>query len=101
MVRHVPLPDCYDAFHSFRAVILPVGEFKRQYRDRVATLGGVDVDPLTRLDEPALRHDVRSILEQCTPGGRYALGTGNSVTNYIPLENYFVLLDEARHGSMS
>jgi len=86
-----------DAFHSFQDVILPVGEFKRRYGDRVATLGGVDVDPLARLDELALRQYVRSILEQCAPGGRYALGTGNSVTNYVPLENYFALLDEARH----
>ena len=88
-----------DAFHSFQDVILPVGEFKRRYGNRVATLGGVDIDPLARLDEPELRRYIRSILDQCVPGGRYALGTGNSVTNYVPLENYFVLLDEARRWS--
>lgn len=53
-------------------VILPVGEFKHRYGNRVATLGGVDVDPLARLDEPALRRYIRSILDHCAPGGRCA-----------------------------
>jgi uroporphyrinogen decarboxylase len=26
----------------------------------------------------------------------YCLGTGNSVANYIPLDNYLVMLDEGR-----
>jgi uroporphyrinogen decarboxylase len=25
---------------------------------------------------------------------RYALGSGNSVTNYVPVENYLIMLDE-------
>jgi uroporphyrinogen decarboxylase len=28
------------------------------------------------------------------PGGRYALGSGNSVANYVPIENYFAMLEE-------
>jgi len=28
------------------------------------------------------------------PGGGYALGSGNSITNYIPVENYLIMLDE-------
>jgi len=27
-------------------------------------------------------------------GGGYALGSGNSITNYIPIENYLIMLDE-------
>jgi uroporphyrinogen decarboxylase len=30
------------------------------------------------------------------PGGGYCLGTGNSVANYIPLDNYLAMLDEGR-----
>jgi uroporphyrinogen decarboxylase len=30
------------------------------------------------------------------PGGGYCLGTGNSVANYIPLENYLAMVDEGR-----
>ena len=33
------------------------------------------------------------------PGGGYCLGTGNSVANYIPLDNYLAMLDEGRRYS--
>ena len=48
------------------------------------------------LGEDDLRTYVRGILDQCMPGGRFALGAGNTVANYVPLQNYFVMLDEAR-----
>lgn len=35
------------------------------------------------------------MLEACMPGGGYALGTGNSVANYIPVRNHLVMLEEA------
>jgi uroporphyrinogen decarboxylase len=85
-----------DAFHAFQDEILPIGAFKARYGGRVAALGGVDMDCLARMDEAALRRYVRKILDQCMPGGRFALGSGNTVANYIPIENYFVLLEEAR-----
>lgn len=44
-----------DAFHSFQDTIIPVGEFKGRYGGRIATLGGVDMDKLCRLDEEGLR----------------------------------------------
>jgi len=31
--------------------------------------------------------------------GDYCLGTGNSVTNYIPLDNYLAMLDKGRRYS--
>jgi len=39
---------------------------------------------------------VRKVIDVCAPGGGYALGTGNSVANYIPIQNYLVMLDEGR-----
>lgn len=83
-----------DAKHSFQDKILPVGDFKHRYGDRIGILGGVDVDKLCRKSEEEIRVLVREILDRCMPGGRYALGTGNSVANYIPLENYLAILDE-------
>jgi len=83
-----------DAKHSFEDAIMPVTEFKRRYRDRIAVLGGVDVDKLCQLKEKELRRYVRDILNKCMSGGGYALGSGNSITNYIPVENYLIMLDE-------
>jgi uroporphyrinogen decarboxylase len=85
-----------DAFHSFQDVILPVTEFKRKYQDKIATFGGVDMDKLIRLDETNLRKYIRYILERCMPGGRYALGSGNSISNYVPVKNFLIMLEEGR-----
>jgi uroporphyrinogen decarboxylase len=52
------------------------------------------VDKLCRLPEPELRKHVRKVLEACMPGGRYCLGSGNSVTNYVPVGNYLAMVDE-------
>jgi len=84
-----------DGFHSFEKAIIAPGEFKDRYGDRVAMMGGVDMDNLTRMEEGDLRRYIRDILETCMPR-RFALGSGNTVANYVPVENYVIMLDEAR-----
>jgi uroporphyrinogen decarboxylase len=60
----------------------------------------VDINVLTRAEEPELRAYVRRILDHCAPGGRYALGSGNSIPSYIPLGNYLAMMEEGmRWGS--
>jgi uroporphyrinogen decarboxylase len=85
-----------DGKHSFEDTIETVTDAKRKYGDRIALLGGIDVDFLCRSDEAAVRKRVRETLEVCMPGGGYCLGTGNSVANYIPIDHYLVMLDEGR-----
>lgn len=85
-----------DGKHSFEDVIENVVDAKRQYGGRIAILGGIDVDFLCRSGEAAVRKRVRETLEACHPGGGYVLGTGNSVANYIPVDNYLAMLDEGR-----
>jgi len=85
-----------DAKHSFEDIILPVEEFKRQYGTRMTPLGGLDVDTICRSDEASLRAYTRHKVEQCFADGYWAIGTGNSLTDYMPVENYLIVLDEAR-----
>ena len=82
-----------DAKHSFEDVIVPVEEFKRRWGARVAVLGGVDVDLLSRGTEGDVRRRTAQILEACAPGGGYACGSGNSITNYMPTENYVAMIE--------
>ena len=85
-----------DAKHSFEDTIEDVESAKARYGDRIALLGGIDVDFLCRSSEAGIRRRVRRTLGSCMPGGGYCLGTGNSVANYIPLRNYLAMLDEGR-----
>jgi uroporphyrinogen decarboxylase len=85
-----------DAKHSFEDTIEDVRDTKRQYGDRLTLLGGIDVDFLCRADEQAIRKRVRDTIDACQPSGGWCLGSGNSVTNYIPVDNYLAMLDEGR-----
>jgi len=85
-----------DARHSFEDAIQPVEEATAKYCDRIAILGGVDMDLLSRGTEQQVRARVREIIDACAPTGRFALGTGNSVASYLKCDNYLAMFDEAR-----
>ena len=83
-----------DAKHSVEDAIFPVQEWKKRYGHRIGILGGVDIDKLARWSPADLRKYVRKIIDDCAPGGHFALGSGNSIPDYIPVENYLTMLDE-------
>ena len=85
-----------DGFHSFQDTIIPVETVYRKYGDRIAILGGVDVGLLARGTQEQVRLRCRQILDACGHGGGFALGSGNSVTNYCKIDNYYAMIDEAR-----
>ncbi|RJS87816.1 uroporphyrinogen-III decarboxylase-like protein [Candidatus Bathyarchaeota archaeon] len=82
-----------DARHSFQDNITPVTEAKKKYGDRIAILGGIDVDKLCRLPVDELRKYVAKTISECARDGGYALGSGNSITNYMKIENYKAMLE--------
>jgi len=88
-----------DGKHSFEDTIEPVIDAKAKYGDRIALLGGIDMDFMCRANTEQIRLRVQKTLQKCLPGGGYCLGTGNSVANYIPVENYISMLDEGRKYS--
>ncbi|NLG27543.1 MAG: uroporphyrinogen-III decarboxylase-like protein [Chloroflexi bacterium] len=83
-----------DAKHSFEDKIEPVESVHARYGNRIALLGGVDVDLLTRGSEEQVRARTRTLLDALGPSGTWCLGTGNSVAKYIPVRNYVAMLDE-------
>ena len=98
---HEIMPDLLDDVkidgkHSFEDTIELITDAKSDYGDRCAVLGGIDVDFLCRADEQAVRRRVRETLDVCMPGGGFCLGSGNSVANYVPIDNYLAMMDEGR-----
>ena len=83
-----------DGKHSFEDVITPVTEAKRRRGGRTAMLGRVGMDILSRGAPAQVRARTTEVLQARMPGGGYALGSGNTVANYVPLENYFAMLEE-------
>jgi len=81
-----------DAKHSFEDTYLPVAEAKKLYGHRIALVGGVDMDMLCRRGPNEVQRYVSYVLKACKLGGGYCLGSGNTVANYVPLENYLTML---------
>jgi len=82
-----------DGKHSFEDTILPVESFLGRYGERVAALGGLDVDFLCGSTVQAVRDYVRKKIELCAPYGRFAIGTGSSIASYMPPENYLAMIE--------
>lgn len=82
----------YDAKHSYEDNILPVEQSYDELKGRIAVLGGIDLDFICRQSPENIRKRCAAMLEKGMAGGGYAMGTGNSVPEYVPWENYFAML---------
>jgi len=86
-----------DAKHSNEDIIAPFDQWIARYGSRIGLLGGIDVDILCQ-QSPA------EIVAGVTEKGRrfraaaqgYALGSGNSIPDYVPVEGYLAMLEAAR-----
>lgn len=85
----------FDGKHSYEDKIMPVEEAYETYGKRVAILGGIDLDFVCRSSPQAIQQRCRAMLQRAESRGGYALGTGNSVPEYVPQENYLAMIQTA------
>lgn len=84
----------FDGRHSYEDAIMPVEQAYATYKNRLAVLGGIDVDFMCRSSPEEIYGRSRRMLETAAGGG-YALGTGNSVPDYLPDTHYFAMIRAA------
>jgi uroporphyrinogen decarboxylase len=84
-----------DGKHSYEDAIIPAEDFQQKYGDRIAVLGGIDINILSGGTPSEVRSRVRQLVGRCGSSGRYAIGSGNSVPSYVPVNNYIAMIDEA------
>ena len=85
----------YDAKHSYEDGIMPVEEAYDAWHDRIAVLGGFDINFMCTKTPEEIAARTRAMLERTQKDGGWAVGTGNSVPDYIPFENYIAMIKEA------
>jgi uroporphyrinogen decarboxylase len=83
----------FDAKHSYEDVIMPVEEAYEKWGSRIAILGGIDVNFMCIASLEEITQRCREMLKRTASRGGYALGTGNSVPEYIPEEKYFAMIN--------
>jgi uroporphyrinogen decarboxylase len=84
-----------DGKHSYEDAIIPVQDFQSMISGKIAVLGGLDINILSGGSPDEVRNQTRYLLKVCGSRGRYAIGSGNSVPSYVPVENYLSMVDEA------
>lgn len=85
----------YDARHSYEDNIIPVEDAYENLHGRIAVLGGIDINFLATSSPEEIERRCRLMLERTWDRGGYALGSGNSIADFIPLENYMAMLRTA------
>ena len=81
----------FDAKHSFEDAIEPIETAYDRHAGDITLLGGLDVDFMCRATPEQIFDRARAMLERSRTRGRYALGTGNSVPDYMPARNVYAL----------
>lgn len=86
-----------NAKHSNEDVIAPFETWIGRFGDRIGLLGGIDVDILSRTTPTEIVNLVyeRGHKYRSTAQG-YALGSGNSIPEYVPVEGYLAMLEAAQ-----
>ncbi len=88
----------HDGKHSYEDTIKPVEDAYEELVGRIAVVGGMDVDFVCRSTPDEVYERSRAMIERTSERGGYMLGTGNSVPEYVPDENYFAMLAAAWEG---
>ncbi|NLD26189.1 MAG: hypothetical protein GX661_02385, partial [Acholeplasmataceae bacterium] len=84
----------FDGRQSYEDKIVPVEKAYDELFPKIAVIGGIDVDFLARASSEEVYERCCKMLEKTQNTG-YALGSGNSVPDYISNENYLAMLKAA------
>ena len=59
---------------------------------KIAVLGGIDLNFLATRSPEEVSRRCRLMLERTWDRGGYALGSGNSIPDFVPVENYMAMI---------
>jgi uroporphyrinogen decarboxylase len=85
----------FEGRHSYEDTIMTVEMAYEKYHDRIAIIGGIDVDFICRSNPEDVYHRSKAMMERVSMRGGYALGSGNSIPEYVPDANYFAMVRAA------
>jgi len=84
-----------DGKHSYEDTILSVEDSYQRWSDRISILGGIDLNFIISSSVEDIQKRCKAMLELTDEQGSYALGSGNSIPEYVPYEKYRAMIDVA------
>ncbi|MCU0644914.1 MAG: nucleoside 2-deoxyribosyltransferase [bacterium] len=88
-----------NALQPIEPLAMDIVELKNKRGQDFCLVGNVDVDLLARGSRKQIEDEVKRLLEFVAPGGGYCLGSGNTVPEYVPYENYLAMIETAHRFS--
>ncbi len=85
-----------DAKHSNEDQIAPFTTWFERYGSRIGNFGGIDTDHLCRKSEAEIGLLVRDVMDASVGHGGFALGSGNSIPDYVPVSGYLAMVEACR-----
>jgi uroporphyrinogen decarboxylase len=75
-------------------------EIQRQWGDKVALVGNVDVDLLSRGSAAEVSETARTLVRSLSAGGGHILSSGNTITSSVVPENFRAMIDGGRGAAL-
>ncbi|MFZ1519972.1 MAG: uroporphyrinogen decarboxylase family protein [Ignavibacteriaceae bacterium] len=82
-----------DAIHPIEPKAMQIAEVKQKYGDKLCLIGNIDVDLLSRGTVQEIKKNVIKNIEEAGFNGGYCVGSGNSIPEYVKLENYIAMTE--------
>ena len=77
-----------DSKHSNEDVIMPFVDMVKKYGDRIGLFGGIDTDALCDISGIDIESYTHAVVEPIKDKGGIAIGSGNSITDYVSVDRY-------------
>lgn len=82
-----------NALQPIEPKALDIRKVKQSYGDKLCLIGNIDVDILSRGTPQQIRDIIRGLIRDVGVGGGYCVGSGNTVPNYVPVENFRAMIE--------
>jgi uroporphyrinogen decarboxylase len=80
-----------DAKHSNEDQIAYFPVWVEKYGDKIGNFGGIDTDAVCRLPEDKMEAYIRDVVGKCVGHGGFAFGSGNSIPDYVPAQQFLTM----------
>lgn len=85
-----------DAIHPIEPKAMNIADVKQRYGNKLCLIGNIDVDLLSRGSTDEIRNNVYKNVEEAGYDGGYCVGSGNSIPEYVKLENYMAMIETVK-----
>lgn len=85
-----------DAKHSNEDQIAPFSTWLDKYGERIGNFGGIDTGIFCQKGEEEIKEIVREIVTLASNYKGFALGSGNSIADYVPVNGYLAMIETVR-----